>query len=509
MHELSLEIEPGEYWYGPLANDGFLMPFTVGGGYHCNIEPNTSSNQAAPLLLSSRGRFLWCDSGFSLATEGETIRVSSRKAAPVLSGGHENLRGALLAAQAAHFPPSGICPPELFFTSPQYNTWIELLYDQNEADVMRYARAVIENGYAPGILMIDDNWMEDYGVWRFDPIKFPNPDAMTRQLHEMGFKVMLWTCPFISPDSAVFRELKTAGLLLRDSGGSIVVREWWNGYSAVLDLSNPAAAEWYHRQNRFLMDQYEIDGFKFDAGDAKYYRDDDRSHTPCDANGHTELWARIGLAYPYNEYRACFKMGGQALVQRLADKNHRWDRHGMAALIPNTIMHGLLGYPFSCPDMIGGGQCADFQNNSVTLDEELFVRYAQCAALTPMMQFSAAPWRVLSRENADLCRRAADIRSRFSAYIANLAKHAARSGEPMARCMEYEFPGQGMEPVRDQFMLGSDILAAPVCEKGAVSRQVLLPKGRWTYSDGREYSGGGAVEVKAPLETLPFFTRAG
>lgn len=85
----------------------------------------------------------------------------------------------------------------------------------------------------------------------------------------------------------------------------------------------------------------------------------------------------------------------------------------MAALIPNTIMHGLLGYPFSCPDMIGGGQCADFQNNSVTLDEELFVRYAQCAALTPMMQFSAAPWRVLSRENADLCRRAADIRSRL------------------------------------------------------------------------------------------------
>ena len=57
---------------------------------------------------------------------------------------------------------------------------------------------------------------------------------------------------------------------------------------------------------------------------------------------------------------------------------------------------------YTCPDMIGGGEYLNFLENSSNLDEELFVRYAQCAALMPMMQFSAAPWRVLSKENFEI-----------------------------------------------------------------------------------------------------------
>ena len=54
-------------------------------------------------------------------------------------------------------------PPELFFSVPQYNTWIELTYNQNQKDILRYARAIVDNGMPPGIIMIDDNWQEDYG----------------------------------------------------------------------------------------------------------------------------------------------------------------------------------------------------------------------------------------------------------------------------------------------------------------------------------------------------------
>ena len=67
---------------------------------------------------------------------------------------------------------------------------------------------------------------------------------------------------------------------------------------------------------------------------------------------HAELYGKIGLDFPLNEYRAMWKMGGQPLVERLRDKDH-----GFAALqllIPNMLSAGLMGYYFSCPDLIGG-----------------------------------------------------------------------------------------------------------------------------------------------------------
>jgi len=107
-----------------------------------------------------------------------------------------------------YFPSSGKLPDSLLFTSPQYNPWIELTYNQNQVDVLKYARGIIDHGFPPGVLMIDDTWQEDYSLWKFHPGRFPNPKAMVDSLHEMGFKVMLWICPFVSADQAmIYRRL--------------------------------------------------------------------------------------------------------------------------------------------------------------------------------------------------------------------------------------------------------------------------------------------------------------
>ena len=55
--------------------------------------------------------------------------------------------------------------------------------------------------------MIDDTWQYGYGVWEFDPRKFSNPKQLCDELHSMGFKIMLWVCPFVSMDSPGYREL--------------------------------------------------------------------------------------------------------------------------------------------------------------------------------------------------------------------------------------------------------------------------------------------------------------
>jgi alpha-glucosidase len=178
----------------------------------------------------------------------------------------------------------------------------------------------------------------------------------------MGFKVMLWIAPYVSGDIPAYRELKKKGGLLRQSKAQIKLDkndillqrknsksppqmvEWWNGQSAVLDLTNPVDKKWFKDQMDHLQQEYGVDGFKFDAGDARSYTKG-VGHKDILSNEHSEAFAVAGLDYPLNEYRATWKMGGQPLAQRLRDKFHTWE--DMQKLIPQMNMMGLVGYPFS------------------------------------------------------------------------------------------------------------------------------------------------------------------
>jgi len=75
-------------------------------------------------------------------------------------------------ASKTYFPASGKIPVELLFTNPQYNTWIELMYDQNQQDIINYASAILANNMLPGVPMINDNWQEDYCKLNFYPSGF-------------------------------------------------------------------------------------------------------------------------------------------------------------------------------------------------------------------------------------------------------------------------------------------------------------------------------------------------
>lgn len=503
-------ILEGEAWWGGCAFDGPEMPFTAQSGFFRAIDPNSTGNQAMPLLISSRGRFLWCEGSFDLTVKDGALTLAYQHAAPVLREGFGTLRGAYLAAAREFFPPSGQTPPAEFFTAPQFNSWIEFTYYQSQEGLLSYAKAIRDNGYPCGLLMIDCGWQEYYGRWRFNRERFPDPKTLMDALHGMGFKVMLWTCPFVSADSLEYRYLRDRGLLVRDADGEPSRKKWWDGYSAVLDLSNPEAEAWYLAQNQALIDEYGVDGFKLDAGDAYFYSDDDVTCGHVTANQQSELWAKLGLHYPYNEYRACYGCAGLPLVQRLCDKLHTWEGNGLSALVDSAVADGLIGHPFVCPDMIGGGDYLNFvpaEGRLDQVDQELVVRYAQASALMPMMQFSAAPWRILDEEHNRLCLEAAELHTRYADLILRLAENAAKTGEPIIRSMEYSYPGEVPLTVKGQFLLGDELLVAPVVKKGAVEQEVWLPGGSWRYATGEVYDGGRAVTVPAPLACLPYFIK--
>ena len=181
--ECVITMAPGEKWWGVASDLGVRMPFDAATDLTFDLAAQNFNNQTTPLLLSDKGRYIWCDASFSAVISGGEIRISPNHGGSVtcVTAG-DNLRDAFLAASAAHFPPSGTIPPEMFLNKPQYNTWIELVYDQNQKDVLEYAHGIVDNGFPPGILMIDDNWQKYYGSTEFRPDRFPDPKGMVDEL---------------------------------------------------------------------------------------------------------------------------------------------------------------------------------------------------------------------------------------------------------------------------------------------------------------------------------------
>ncbi len=497
----SVRLKEGERWWGGAVQDGSQMPFGQG-VYERDLRSDLGGNQATPLLLSNQGRYVWSNDPFKLAFNNQFLHLEGGDLR--LEEGSHDLRGACREASRRYFPPQGTMPDPIAFAAPQFNTWMEMGYEPTQQGVLDYAQAILDHGIAPGILILDDGWSEDYGDWRFHPGRFPDPAAMTKHLKALGFSVMLWVVPFVSPDSAVARDLAGRGLLLRNSKGEVAIRHWWNGHSAVLDATHPRAIEWFNSKLDHLVETYGIAGFKMDGGDIDAYDAEDLAFAPTSPAGHCEAWGRVGLRYPLSEYRASWKLGGGPAIQRLRDKHHRWGRDGLADLIPNGLAQGLVGHAFVCPDMVGGGDIGT--SFGTAIDPELFVRTAQCSALFPMIQLSIAPWRVLDEEHLKYCLEALRLRTRFTPEILDLARHAASTGEPIMRHLAYVHPEGDYEEVADQFLLGNDILVAPVLDPGARSRRVIFPAGTWISDQGERLQD--EAEVDAPLGQLPWFRRS-
>jgi len=505
--EISSDLFENEKWWGGLSVEGTKMPFGKDKPYEVNLYGNAKGNQGQPFFVSNMGRYIWCEDPFTFRIEGGEINSTSEFSDIELGQAGNTMKEAFLSAGRKFFPSNGKIPDTLLFVRPQYNTWIELMYDQNQNDVLKYAVDIVDNDFPTGVLMIDDNWQIDYGNWEFNPSKFADPKAMCDRLHNMGFKIMLWVCPFVSPDCEIYRSLRERKLLLTsvENPREPAIVRWWNGYSALLDLSNPEAMKWFIDQLKRLQSEYGIDGFKLDGGDVNYYANT-KSFQNIHINTQMELYARVGLDFSLNEYRACWKLAGQPLVQRLRDKSCTWT--DVQKLIPDMMALSMMGYAYGCPDLIGGGEFGSFLNNP-DIDQELVVRSAQVHALMPMMQFSVAPWRIMDKEHLAAAKKAAYLHVQFKEVILTLAKKSSVTGEPIVRPLEYNFPHQGFSEIKDQFMLGDDILVAPVVVSGQRSRQVLLPRGKWIDDTGKKINGGKTIIVDVPIDRVPYFKRAG
>jgi alpha-glucosidase (family GH31 glycosyl hydrolase) len=507
-------LEASGHWYGGNVTSGHHWPLETGS---IELDPFlATSNQTTPFWLTSRGAGFFVPTyqtmGFSINKNSDGLFTFNVREVSTLE--YRIIIGdSIIEAYDTFTSLVGrpqVTPPRGYFAQPIFNTWIELKIDVNQADVLRYAETLRQNEFPCDVFMIDDRWQRAYGDHEFDPEKFPDPKAMIDRMHELGFRVILWVVPFVHDNGENYGFLEKKGWLVRDQSGRAPCRvRWWNGEASLVDLSNPEAFGWFVRELKALQENYGVDGFKLDGGDAQYFKPGFRTFAGVSANRYTDLFAQVGAHLAINEYRVSWLVQNLGLVQRLRDKNNNWSAaSGLGSLIPHGLTESLIGYAYFCPDIIGGGLDGDFRADRFGgMDRELFVRWTQASALMPMMQFSFAPWN-LDEEVIAICRKYADLHVQLGDYIYGLAQEARRTGRPIIQPLFFRNPeDQKTYTISNEFMLGERFLVAPVLTRGAASRDIYLPAGLWKdFWSGEIYQGRQTLEnYPAPLEKLPVF----
>jgi alpha-glucosidase (family GH31 glycosyl hydrolase) len=237
---------------------------------------------------------------------------------------------------------------------------------------------------------------------------------------------------------------------------------------------------------------------------------------------YAKMSARLGKMI---EVRTGCQTQDLPIFVRMLDKDSRWGfDNGLKSVVTTALVMSILGYPFILPDMIGGNAYGVLGNDtdtfnadlSVTVypDYELYVRWAQLTAFMPSMQFSIPPWHYTntSVDVNGICKKMVDLHeSLVYPVLKEFAVKATQTAEAIIRPMWWvDALDENNLLIDDQFLVGDKILVAPVLDKGAVKRDVYLPKGKWMDPNTSEVHTGPKrlKDYPAPIDKIPYFLAA-
>jgi len=238
-----------------------------------------------------------------------------------------------------------------------------------------------------------------------------------------------------------------------------------------------------------------------------------------------------------NERPYALHRNGYAGMQRYAsflwsgDVYSKWET--LKTQTPIAINTSLTGIPYWGTDIGGFVPTPEFT-------AELYVRWFQFGAFCTLFRSHGRTWKLrlpwgwntgdpgpveirnydgagipdasqLHNEHVEpICRKYLELRYRLLPYLYSAVRECTQTGMPVMRALWLHYPEDSKAVAcQDEYLWGRDILVAPVCEKGATSRRVYLPKGVWYDFWTQEKLEGGEHEYPIDLETMPLFVRAG
>jgi len=372
------------------------------------------------------------------------------------------------------------------------------------------------------VLYFDIDYLDQLRMFSWNPLAFPDPAGMNLQLKQWNFRSVNIMEPLNHTGDPMHPLLSGAGYYLRGPNGQSLINQIWFGWVSWLDFSKSGVRDWYSGALQWFMGTYHIDGVWNDLNEpaANYmpeaiYDFDGQPRTDLEARN---LYALQEAKTSYEAQRQLrpntrpwvFSRSGFAGQHRYGamwggDADTAW--WSLRTNVELSLSMGLSGQPFFGHD-IGG-----FLGSP---SPELFLRWMTFSAYTPLFRNHAInyaerrePW-AFGEPYLGMIRNIVNARYRLIPYIYSLFKHDATSGSPVIAPLPFHFPGDPTTfVINDQFMLGPDMLVAPVLDEGAFGRYVYLPgTGGWIEerTDTR-YTGGQWVFALAAIDQIPVFIR--
>lgn len=383
------------------------------------------------------------------------------------------------------------------------------------------------------VLHLDIHYMDGFRDFTFDPARFPDPKGFTDRLRAMGVKVVTIVDPGVKYEPGdrnypVFTEGRDKGYFLKRASGDLYIGEVWPGKAVYVDYTLDAASRWWGDLHRALLDagvagiwndMNEPSDFVDKSGrsqrDVIFY--DGGARTPYDENRNTFALCEARATYeglrrlrpdqrPYIITRAAYAGIQRYSTMWTGDNDSTWE--SLALTLPMFETLGLSGEPFV------GGDIPGFNGRA---NGELMARWYEASFLAPFCRNHASidaydhePWR-FGTYYEDIVRKYLRLRYELMPFLYTTLEEAHRTGVPLFRplLLNYQDDPNTLD-IDDEFMIGSDLLAAPILRPGETGRMAYLPRGVWyDFWTGARRPGGMMVRVDAPLDKVPLFVRGG
>lgn len=431
---------------------------------------------------------------------------------------------------------------------PDYGTgfWQCKLRYKTQEELMAVAREHKKRGLPMSVIVCDFFHWTEQGEWKFDPMYWPDPQAMVDELRAMGIELMVSIWPTVDVNSENYEEMRELGYLVRSERATPTNMNFM-GNEVYFDAMNPDARAYVWNKAKenyykygikiFWLDEAEPDYmFHYDFDNFRYY------------NGPA---VKVSNFYPF-EYAKAFYEGMEAagqenilnLIRCVWAGSQRYgtllwsgDVHSTFECLRRQLAAGLnaglSGIPWWTTD-IGG-----FTGGDITSEKfhELLIRWFQFGVFCPVtrlhgfrlpMDFSISNAAKMFNEPFgsgaenelwsygedvyEILRSCVLTREKLRPYVAKQMEAAHDKGTPVIRPLFYDFPDQAKcWEIEDEYMFGPDVLVAPILYEGMTERFVYLPEGKsWTdVNTGKTYEGGIAVKCDAPINVIPVFTTNG